>query len=231
MLYSDVLSLHLWCCLRLLMFWFYPFVLYAAVLSVSQSESESESEVLYDWRFTANQFVLMTSPLRLKTNNLFQLNTCFHSSYVTSSLMRGWFCRLQLLLVIDSAVILRSESSRTHDNILLSQIRDSSNLEVRTPVFISPRNSVAQLYPQILGSHFVSFYDSKSTVEVFNPASTWAYFCVVGSVSILWHDAQKPEYWIQRRRPVWGNCSVNTFPRQRMRKQHSTNFRRYTTAL
>jgi hypothetical protein len=35
------------------------------------SESESESELLYGWRFTANQFVLATSPLRLTTCNFF----------------------------------------------------------------------------------------------------------------------------------------------------------------
>jgi hypothetical protein len=51
---------------------------------------ESESELLYDWRFTANQFVLATSPLRLKTTHLFlQLNPYGHSPYVTSSLTRG----------------------------------------------------------------------------------------------------------------------------------------------
>jgi hypothetical protein len=33
--------------------------------------SESESEILYDWRFTANQFVLATSPLRLTTSIFF----------------------------------------------------------------------------------------------------------------------------------------------------------------
>jgi hypothetical protein len=33
----------------------------------------------------------------------------------------GWVCRLQLLLVLDSAVILGSELRRTHDNILLPQ--------------------------------------------------------------------------------------------------------------
>jgi hypothetical protein len=32
---------------------------------------ESESELLYDWRFTANQFVLATSPLRLTTSIFF----------------------------------------------------------------------------------------------------------------------------------------------------------------
>jgi hypothetical protein len=38
--------------------------------------------------------------------------------------MKGWVCSLQLLLVLASVVILRSESHKTHD-ILLSQIRDS----------------------------------------------------------------------------------------------------------
>jgi hypothetical protein len=33
------------------------------------TESESESELLYDWWFTANHFVLATSPLRLTTSN------------------------------------------------------------------------------------------------------------------------------------------------------------------
>jgi hypothetical protein len=67
----------------------------------------SESELLYDWRFTANQIVLATSPLRLTTSNfVFQLNTCCYSPYVTSSLARGWVFRLQLLLALASAVIL-----------------------------------------------------------------------------------------------------------------------------
>jgi hypothetical protein len=48
------------------------------------------SDSLYDWRFTASQFVLATSPLRLTTSNfIFQLNACGYSPYVTSSPMRG----------------------------------------------------------------------------------------------------------------------------------------------
>jgi hypothetical protein len=108
-----------------------------------------------------NQFVLATSPLRLRINNcIFQLNTCCYIPYVTPSLMRGRVCRLKLLLVLASAVILRSESKGIHD-ILLSQIRDFPNLEVHVPVFMSPRNRVAQLYPPALGSLFVSSYDSQ----------------------------------------------------------------------
>jgi hypothetical protein len=106
--------------------------------------------------------VLMTSPLRRTTSNfIFELNTCCNSPYVTSSLTRGWVCRFQLLLVLASAVILRSESRGTHGYILLSQIRDYSKLEGQVPIFISPRNRVARLHPQALGSHFVASYYSQ----------------------------------------------------------------------
>jgi hypothetical protein len=123
--------------------------------------SEPASDLLYDWRFTANQFVLATSPLRLTTSHFFQLNTCNHSSYITYSLMREWVCRLQLLLVLASAVILRSESRGTHDHILLPQIRNSPNLGGQVPVSISPRNRVALLYPKALGSLSVASYDPQ----------------------------------------------------------------------
>jgi hypothetical protein len=109
----------------------------------------SEPELPCDWRFTANQFVLATSPLRIRTSSfIFQLNTCGYRPYVTYSLPRGWVCRLQLLLVLSSAVILRYESHEIHDHILLSQIRDSPNPEGQVLVFISPRNRVARLHPQ-----------------------------------------------------------------------------------
>jgi hypothetical protein len=42
----------------------------------------------------------------------------------------------------------------SHDQILLSQIRDSPNMEGQVPVFISPRNRVAQLCAQTLGRMF-----------------------------------------------------------------------------
>jgi hypothetical protein len=89
----------------------------------------------------------------------FQLTSCGNGPYVTSSLTRGWVCRLQLLLALATAVVLRSKSHRTQDHILLSQIWDSPNLEGQVAVFISPRIRVAKLYPQALGSLFVASYD------------------------------------------------------------------------
>jgi hypothetical protein len=60
---------------------------------LSNSLTAIESELLYDWRFTANQLVLAPSPLRL-TIRFFQLNPCGHSPYVKPSLTSGWVCLL-----------------------------------------------------------------------------------------------------------------------------------------
>jgi hypothetical protein len=71
-----------------------------------------------DSRYTVSQFVLAKSHLRLTTSNfIFQLNTCGYSPYVSSSLTRGWACRLHLLLALASAVILRFESRGAHYHI------------------------------------------------------------------------------------------------------------------
>jgi hypothetical protein len=86
---------------------------------------------------------------------------CCYSPYVTSSLMRGRICRLQLLPALTSTVILGSESHRTHDRILLSQTRDSPNLESQVPIFISLRSRVAQLYLHVQGSISVASYKSQ----------------------------------------------------------------------
>jgi hypothetical protein len=69
----------------------------------------------------------------------FQLDTCGHSPYVTSSLMRGWVCSLQLLLPLSSGVIHWSESGGTHDHVLLCQIWDSSKVPGQVTVFITSR--------------------------------------------------------------------------------------------
>jgi hypothetical protein len=107
-------------------------------------------------------------PLRLTTSNFIcQLNVCGYSPYVTSSLTRGYVCRLRLLLVLASVVIFGSESRGTRDHNLLSQIRDSPNLEGQVPVFFIPR-----LYPQTLGSFSSLPTNRRVTLEVCDPAST-----------------------------------------------------------
>jgi hypothetical protein len=53
-----------------------------------------------------------------------------------------------------------SESRATHDHIILSQIRDSPNLEDQVHIFISPRNRACQFYPQALGPFFFASFDT-----------------------------------------------------------------------
>jgi hypothetical protein len=87
-----------------------------------------------------------------------QLRVCWCGA---PSLTRERICRLQLLLILASAVILGPESSGNRDHILLSQFRGAPNMDGQVPVFIFPRNRVAQLYPQALDSLFVTSYDSQ----------------------------------------------------------------------
>jgi hypothetical protein len=80
--------------------------------------------------------------------------------------------RTGLLLVLDSAVILGSESRGTRDHILLSQIRGSRNLEGQVPDFYLPGTG----WPIYTPRHWVPFSSPptthRATVEVFDPAST-----------------------------------------------------------
>jgi hypothetical protein len=75
--------------------------------------------------------------------------------------------RMGLSFTIAAGPCQRSHSQarilRTHDHILLSQIWDyhCPNLEGQVPIFISPRNKVAQLYSKELGSIFVASYNSQ----------------------------------------------------------------------
>jgi hypothetical protein len=82
-----------------------------------------------------------------------QLRVCWCGApYLT----RERVCRLQLLLVLASTIILGSGSRVTRDYILLSQIRDFPNLEGQVPVFRSPRHRLRQFYLQALGSIFIA---------------------------------------------------------------------------
>jgi hypothetical protein len=71
------------------------------------SKSKSKSKLIYDWRFTANQFVLASIPLRLTTREYFfsQLTLYGNSPYVTSSLTRRWVCLLRICLAFRQVYI------------------------------------------------------------------------------------------------------------------------------
>jgi hypothetical protein len=125
-----------------------------------QSQSQSQSHVTIDNQSPSLSWCQAPSGAQDQTFvTARRLRVCCCGS---PSLTREWDCRLQMLLVLASAARLGSEFRGTHDHRLLSQIRDSPNLEGQVPVFRSPRPRVAQMYPQALGSLFVASYDSQS---------------------------------------------------------------------
>jgi hypothetical protein len=77
-----------------------------------------------------------------------QLQVCY---FVAPSLTRGRVCNLLLLLVLASVFPLGSESRGTQAHILLSKFLRLPQPGRPGPVFISPRNRVAQIYPRALG--------------------------------------------------------------------------------
>jgi hypothetical protein len=77
--------------------------------------------------------------------------------FIAPSLTRGRVCNLLyncFWALPGQSVLGQSPSELT--TIFHCLIWDSPNLEGQVPVFISPRNRVAQLYPQALGSLFVA---------------------------------------------------------------------------
>jgi hypothetical protein len=137
--------------------------------------SQSESELLYDWRFTANQLVLTPSPLRpTAINFLFQLNPCGYSPCVTCSLTRGWVCRLELLLDIAREIILGAESRGTHNVFYRLTFETVPTWRARSPYLYPPGTEWSSYAPRHLVRFSSPHTTSRNTVEVFEPASTQA---------------------------------------------------------
>jgi hypothetical protein len=135
------------------------------------SEAESGSELLYDWRFTANQFVLATSPLRPTTSNFIsQLNTCGHRLYVTSSLTRRWVCPLELLLVSPAQFFSGPSPSRLMTTFYCLRFETPRTRWARSLYLYRPGTG----WTSYTTRHWVPFWSPttrSATVEVFDPAS------------------------------------------------------------
>jgi hypothetical protein len=105
----------------------------------------------------------------------FQLNTCGHSAYVTSSLTRGWVCRLQMLLALASAVILGSESRGTHNHIFCCLRFETPKPGGPGPLtYIPQEQSGPVINPGTVFLISSPPTTRRATVEVFEPASTRA---------------------------------------------------------
>jgi hypothetical protein len=158
--------------------------LHAARIQGQPSSQDSESQG--QSYFTTGRL----PPVRLREKPLETHHRSYSFNWIlvvvvltlTSAQTRGWVCRLQWLLVLASAVILRSESRGTNDRVLLSQIRDSPNLVGQVPVFISPRNRVARLYTHVLGSS----QNSSTWVEIMPGTSAFQYRSQMG-LRYIWY--------------------------------------------
>jgi hypothetical protein len=100
------------------------------------------------------------------TNFFFLLEISFRQLrlryFVTPSLTRGRVCNLlynRFWALPEQSLLFRNPAELTA--IFYCLIWDSPNLEGQVPLFISPRNRVAQVYPRALGSLFVASYDSQ----------------------------------------------------------------------
>jgi hypothetical protein len=123
-----------------------------------------ESELLYNWWFTANQFVLVPRPLRPMTSIFFfQLNTCCYSIYVTSSLMRGWVCHLQILLAVASKVILGSKSCGTQTIFYCLRLKNPQPGEPGSCIYI-PQEQGGPVIPP--GTGFTHLTDCSPTISL-----------------------------------------------------------------
>jgi hypothetical protein len=82
--------------------------------------------------------LLGVKPLESHDQNFFQLNPRCNNPYVTSSLTRGCVCRLQLLLVLASAVILGPEFPWTQTTFYCISFETSPNWRARSPYLYPP---------------------------------------------------------------------------------------------
>jgi hypothetical protein len=89
--------------------------------------------------------------------------SCFPTEHLRLQSLCNILSDERLGLPFTTAAVPR-QRSHSHDHILLPQIGHSPNLEGQVPVFISPMNRVARLYPQALGSLFVASYDMQDYV-------------------------------------------------------------------
>jgi hypothetical protein len=115
---------------------------------IGQTPVEVKLKLIYDRRSVGQPVLVSHSHLKPITRFLFSVWQLRASWCGAPSLARGRVCNLlvQLLLGLARAVTLGSKSLRTHDHILLSQIR-SPNLEGQVPVFLFPRDREPSIPP------------------------------------------------------------------------------------
>jgi hypothetical protein len=125
-------------------------------------------KLIYDRRSVGQSVLVSGSHLETMIRFLFFVWRLWVSWCGAPPLTREWVCNLlvQLLLGLAEQSLL-GQSSAELATIFYCLIWDSPNLEGQVPVFISPRNGAAQLYPWSVGSLLSPITTRKATVEVF----------------------------------------------------------------
>jgi hypothetical protein len=111
-----------------------------------------------------------------------QLWVCY---FVVPSMTRGRVCNLLyncFWALSEQSLLGRSPAELTA--IFYCLVWDSPHLEGQGPVFISPRNRVAQLYLRALGSLFVASYDSQGLRRV-SQLSIYSRYIVTSSARVI----------------------------------------------
>jgi hypothetical protein len=180
----------------------------------TQRTPESESDLLYSWRFTANQFVLGTSSLKPMTRIfILQLNTCGYSPYVTSlwrekgSVVYNccWFSPAQSISGPSPAGLMTTFYCLRFETL--------PTWRARCPYLYS-LGTVSRLHAHALGSLFVASYDTQGYGGGIRPRLH------TGPINTSVLSAYK-SYWTSQRQTAQETCSAI----------HCLNYRRWQLTL
>jgi hypothetical protein len=134
--------------------------------------SLTKSKLCYDRRWVGQSVLVSSTPSGAYDQICITVRQLWVCCCGALSLTTERVCRLQLLLVLASAVILEFESRRTREHILLLRFETPPTWRTRSP-YLYPTATGWPSYTPRHSVHFSSPPTTRSgTVEVFEPAST-----------------------------------------------------------
>jgi hypothetical protein len=158
-----------WRWLKSSVFWGITQIVRWKAIDLSEEHMPPCSKVDWFWTDQSQSYFTTEAPCDSRHSNfIIQLNTCGYSPYVTSSLTRGWVCRLQLLLVSPSQLF--SGPSPAGPTITFSCLwfETPPIRRARSPHLYPPGTG----WPSYTPSHWVPF-SSPSTTGRATVDTTW----------------------------------------------------------
>lgn len=123
-----------------------------------------QEEFNYDWMPVGQSSLVLGTPLWPMTRILLLSYICY--LHVLGHPL--WQDGRSLIYMSNSLVLLGSWTAELM-TLICRLAWDSRDLEAHVPIFISSTHRVSQLNPRVLGSHFVSFYDSQGYLWCSDP--------------------------------------------------------------